>query len=328
MLRFRVLSPFLLLCCCALAHAASVALIVPAADGAYPLASEIGWRFAERASVFTHVVRTNSRQALTLFCSGERPLVLVARPMLRQEIAACAAKGVRFVELPFALDAVVVVASRSAKIESDITRAQLAALWSQTPSGAREHGPQIDPTWPDVALRVVGPAAGASELDYLEHNVVGGPLRRDYIALDDPDQVAMNVVYRADTIAVLDYSRFQESRHKLRAFPFAADARDQGVEPAVDTLLDARYPLLVKPLVLYVEASALADPLIARFSATVLELSPRLHGDEKRDDARYAPLPEVAYERSRERLAARMPGSRFGGELVEGARLIDLLGQR
>src|SRR5438876_1276420 len=110
--------------------ALSQTFVVPAADGAYPLAAEVAWRFEQRAAVPTRIQRGNTRDALRAFCAGRNKFVLVARPMLREELDTCAAQRVRYVEVPFALDAVIAVTGRGSGIRADVTGDQLARLWT------------------------------------------------------------------------------------------------------------------------------------------------------------------------------------------------------
>ena len=310
------------------AHAAPSTLIVPAADGAYPLAAEVGWRFEQRAAIPTRIQRTNTRDALRAFCEGRNKWVLVARPMLRDELDACTAGRVRFVEIPFALDAVIMVTTRATEFKSDMTRDKLVRLWRQTAGAPRERWSQIDPVWPNTLVTLAAPPKGSSVLDYLERNGIGEPLRSDYQVFADLDQIPMYVAYKRNWMGFVEYSYFRENRNKLYGFPFSNQPGVKAVPPTPAAIVAGEYPALIKPLLMYVEIDALADVTVEKFAATLLELAADLHNDERRTDVHYLPLPETAYPAARERLRTRTLGSRFNGEFVQGARLLELLNKR
>ena len=72
---------------------------------------------------------TGTSAGLREFCAGRISIAAASRPINAKELKACEAKGVSFVELPLAFDAITVVVNPANPFAKAISTAQLQTLW-------------------------------------------------------------------------------------------------------------------------------------------------------------------------------------------------------
>ena len=121
------------------------------------------------------------------FCRGEIDIVDASRPILKNEMDACKAAGVQYVEMPVAFDALTVVVNPKNDWSKTITVAELKKMWEPAAQEKITRWNQVNPAWPDESLKLYGAGADSGTFDYFTEAIVGKAKssRGDFTASED-----------------------------------------------------------------------------------------------------------------------------------------------
>ncbi|MEM8781197.1 MAG: PstS family phosphate ABC transporter substrate-binding protein, partial [Cyanobacteria bacterium P01_G01_bin.49] len=121
------------------------------------------------------------------FCSGETDINDASRPIEVEEMETCKANGVKYIELPVALDAITLVVSPENTWAEDISVQELEKIWQPQAAGKIKNWSQIRQSWPDQPLNLYGPGEDSGTFDYFTEVIVGesGASRKDYTKSED-----------------------------------------------------------------------------------------------------------------------------------------------
>jgi phosphate transport system substrate-binding protein len=257
------------------------------------------------------------------FCAGETDISNASRPISRTEIDACAAAGIRFVELPIAIDGLSVVVHPSNSFVDSLKVSELRRMWEPAAQGTITRWSQIRPEWPDRPFRLFGPGGDSGTFDYFTDAINGRERasRSDYLGSEDDDVLVQAVAADPDGLAYFGYAHYAANATKLKIVPVDAEQGRGPILPAVDTILDGLYAPLARPLFIYVNVVELDRREVHEF----VRFS--LNADEANEIIRtvgYLPLPTLYYQLGRERLDARQVGTVFRGQQAHGMKLEEL----
>ena len=115
-------------------------------------------------------------------------------------------------------------------------------------------------------------------------------------------------------------SFFENNKDILRAVPIDGGAGP--VLPSAETINDGSYTPLSRPLLIYVRAASLAEPVVQEFIVFLLTLGRTLVDDP---EIGYVQLPEELYALGLERARGAVTGSLLQG-VAPGADLVALYG--
>jgi len=218
------------------------------------------------------------------FCAGETDISNASRPIKDEEAAICAEKGVEYVELQVATDALTNVVNSENDWVTCLTVDQLNAIWK--PGSTVSNWNQIDPSYPDVPLKLYGAGTDSGTFDYFTEVINGeaGASRSDFSATEDDNVTVQGVSGDKGGLGYFGFSYFEENRDKLKALE--VDGGEGCVGPSVATAQDGSYTPLARPLFMYVKLSALADSEgLADFVRYTLENAAAIAGE-----AQFVPL--------------------------------------
>lgn len=139
--------------------AASAAIRIDGSSTVYPLTDELvkELQFEKREGAPDITVAfSGTGGGFRKFCAGETEINNASRPILNQEMEACAANGVEYIELPVAFDALMVVVHGDNSWAEDITPDELKAIWEPGAEGTLTRWNQVRPSWPDRPLKLYG----------------------------------------------------------------------------------------------------------------------------------------------------------------------------
>jgi len=191
------------------------------------------------------------------FCAGETDISNASRAIKDEEAAICAENGVEYVELQVATDALTNVVNAENDWVTCLTVDQLNAIWK--PGSTVSNWSQVDPSYPDVPLKLYGAGTDSGTFDYFTDVINGeeGASRSDFSATEDDNVTVQGVSGDKGALGYFGYSYFEENQDKLEAL----EVDDGGgcVAPSVDTAQNGSYTPLSRPLFMYVKTSSLAD---------------------------------------------------------------------
>lgn len=256
------------------------------------------------------------------FCRGETDISDASRPILKDEMVLCAQGGVKYIELPIAMDALTIVVGKDNTWVDYLTVAELKKMWEPAAQGKVKNWKQIRAGFPDVPLALSGAGADSGTFDYFTEAIVGKQKssRGDYQASEDDNVTVQFVSRNKGALGYFGLAYYTENKNKLRAVPIKLTATSKAVTPSVATVNDATYQPLARPLFIYVNAKSMQRPEIKKFVEYFLE-----KGGALANEVGYVNLPESAYVQARKNFAARKLGSGFRGAAEIGVHVEDLL---
>ncbi|MBW4529048.1 MAG: PstS family phosphate ABC transporter substrate-binding protein [Aphanothece saxicola GSE-SYN-MK-01-06B] len=257
---------------------------------------------------------TGSTGGLRSFCRGEIPISNSSRPINSRELKACAAKGVRFIELPLAFDAISVVVHPRNSWASRISTAELSTLWNRKAQGRIKRWKQVNAAWPDRPIHLCGPGADSGTFDYFNKAINGdsGNSRTDYTSSEDDNVLVRCVEKNPQALGYFGFSYYRSQAGKLKALEVAGP---RGAwPPSVSNVQRERYQPLSRPLFVYVNDKDMRDrPEVRRFVTFTVQRGLRFT-----EQAGAIPLPADTYRIVESKLYRHLLGTSFGGDLPIG----------
>jgi phosphate transport system substrate-binding protein len=193
---------------------------------------------------------------------------------------------VEYVEFRVASDALTVAIHRPILYDwvTCLTVEQLRRIWE--PDSTVSNWNQVDPSFPDVPLKLYGPQPGSGTHRYFTFVINGerGASRTDYSATEDHNDTVEGIAAERGALGYFGFSYYQANRDRLSAL--AINGGDGCVAPSVESVHDGTYKPLSRPLFIYVNHGALDESRALRgFVRYVLE-----HSDDIATEALFVPL--------------------------------------
>jgi phosphate transport system substrate-binding protein len=191
------------------------------------------------------------------FCVGETDISNASRAIDEEEAAICEENGIEYVELRVATDALTNVVNLENDWATCLTVEQLNAIWK--PKSTVNNWNQVDPSFPDVPLKLYGAGTDSGTFDYFTDVINGeeGASRTDYSATEDDNVTVQGVAGDRGALGYFGFSYFEQNQDTLRALE--VDGGSGCVAPSVESAQNDTYTPLSRPLYMYVKLSALED---------------------------------------------------------------------
>lgn len=256
------------------------------------------------------------------FCRGETDISNASRPILKEEMIACAQAGIKYYELPVAYDALTVVVSKSNTFVDQLTVDELKRMWEPAAQQKITNWNQVRASFPDMPLKLAGAGADSGTFDYWTEAVMARAKasRGDYQASEDDNVTVQYVSRDKGALGYMGMAYFTENADKLRAVPIVPANGKTGIAPSTETVNDGTYQPLSRPLFIYVKEKSLSRPEVSQFVDFYLSEGPALAAE-----VGYVELPDNAYELARQNLKNRKTGSGFAGHSEVGLSVEELL---
>lgn len=281
---------------------------------------------------FRQVASANSRAVIQLretgtsagfrgLCSGQLPIANASRPINSRELQVCRAKGVQFIELPIAFDALTVVVNPRNDWARLITTKELARLWGRAAQGRITRWSQVNIDWPDRPIKLCAPGRDSGTYDYFNKAISGDATnaRQDVLSSEDDTVLVKCVASDPNAIGYFGFGYYAANRQRLRALTVVGPKGP--VAPSVGTVQQETYVPLSRPLFVYVNDEALRrNELARRFLTYTLQ-----NGLALAQAAGSIPLPSSTYRLVETKLYRHVLGTAFGGDLPVGQGLSNTL---
>jgi phosphate transport system substrate-binding protein len=188
------------------------------------------------------------------FCAGETDLSNASRQIDEEEVALCQENGVEYIEFQVATDALTNVVNTQNDWVTCLTVDQLKKIWE--PESKVTNWSQVDPSYPDVPLRLFGPGTDSGTFDYYTDVIVGeeGASRTDYSPSEDDNVIVQGVSGEEGGLGYFGFSYFEQNQDTLKALE--VDGGSGCVAPSVAAAQDGSYTPLSRPLYVYAKKSS------------------------------------------------------------------------
>jgi phosphate transport system substrate-binding protein len=235
----------------------------------FPIAEAVAEEFqiSKRGKVRVTVGIAGTGGGFKRFCRGETDISNASRPILKEEMEACRAAGIKYLELPVAFDALTVVVNPQNTWVKSLTTADLKKMWEPGAQGRVKTWNQIRSEWPNQPLMLFGPGADSGTFDYFTEATVGKAKssRGDYTASEDDNVLVQGVARDANAIGYFGFAYYVENKDKLKAVPIIGKAGKAPVAPSVESVINGTYQPLARPIFIYVNAKSLGKPEVKEF---------------------------------------------------------------
>jgi phosphate transport system substrate-binding protein len=285
------------------------------ADGSstvFPITEAVAEEFLrEEARVKVTVGLSGTGGGFKKFCNGETDISNASRPIVQGEIEACANKGIEFIELPVAYDALSIVVNPKNDWVSCITVAELKMMWEPAAQGTVTKWAQVNPAWAAGGdLSLFGPGTDSGSFDYFTEHVNGKAKdsRGDFTASEDDNVLVTGVSGSKGALGYFGLAYYLENQGRLKALNVSQDDGGECVEPSPATVESGAYPL-ARPLFIYVRKDVAEKPHVRAFVDFYLENAGFLSSD-----VGYVKFPDPFYDKVRSIWAAGTTGSLFSGK--------------
>jgi phosphate transport system substrate-binding protein len=311
------------------AHAKAQSIVkIDGSSTVFPVTEAVSEEFqtAQKGKVRVTVGVSGTGGGFKKFCRGETDLQDASRPIQASEMEDCKKAGVRYIELPIAYDATVVVVNPKNTWLKEINIDDLKKIWEPSAQGKITKWKQVNPAWPNEDIKLFGPGADSGTFDYFTEAVVGKAKssRGDYTATQDHNTSVTGIANEKSALGYIPLSYYEENKAKLKVLGVIggekSPLKNKAVLPSKDTVENGQYFPLSRPIFIYVKEDALKRPEVAAYAKFYIENAGRLASQVK-----YISLPAKAYTMAGEHLAKKKLGTVFGGYSEVGLKIDELM---
>jgi phosphate transport system substrate-binding protein len=168
--------------------------------------------------------------------------------------------GKRFIEVPFAYDAVVLMTHRENTWAKTLSLDDLRRLNERDPSNPLLMWSQVRSEWPTLPITLVGTSPQASEVGKRFAGAVRlNAIPSTFVSTQDDRATSKYVFATLGALGYIDFATFDAELRDFAPYMIASIVNDKGEAVAPDTasIREGRYPLS-RPLWLYVDENRLA----------------------------------------------------------------------
>ncbi len=240
------------------------------------------------------------------FAKGEIDIADASRPIKTTELAECNKNQIRFMELPIAYDGITVCVHKDNSFIDEISIDDLRRIYSA--DIALKNWKDVNPSYPDEPFKIFMPGTDSGTFDFFKEIVVGkdGNVRSD-VTPSEEDLVLVNgIAAEKFGIGFFGASYYFENRDRVKALKIIDPKTSKAVEPSVESIEQAVYSPLGRPLFIYVNVSAVKRPEARRFVEYYLDNAPEIC-----KAAKCVPLTSSLYATVRQRFDDRADGSYY-----------------
>ena len=289
----------------------------------FPITEAVAEEFqiSKRGKVRVTVGISGTGGGFKKFCRGETDVQDASRPILKEEMEACRAAGVKYFELPVAYDALTVAVSPQNTWVTQLTVAELKKMWEPGAQGRVTRWNQINPKWPNEPLVLFGAGSDSGTFDYFTEAIVGKAKssRGDFTGSEDDNVLVTGIASNKNALGYLPFAYYSPNASRLKAVAIVGKS-GKAVPPSLENVTNGAYEPLSRPLFIYVSEKGAQRAEVKEFINFYLT-----EGEALIREVRYLPLPKQAYETTAKHFREGKLGTIFGGVPEVGLKVEDLL---
>lgn len=301
----------------------SQSILIDGSSTVYPLTDEAvkEYQFEQQNEPQFMSAFSGTTGGFRKFCAGETDISNASRPITTEEMEACTAAGIQYIELPVAFDALTVVVHPDNTWVQDITVEELKRLWEPAAEGKITTWNQIRSDWPNQPINLYGAGEDSGTFDYFTEAIVGesGASRRDYTASEDDTVLVQGVANDPNGLGYFGYAYYEEAQAKLK--PVAINNGEGSVLPSDEAVISSQYQPLARPLFIYVNAQSLQEKSGLRTFVEYYLTNAR----NLADVVGYVPLSDETYTVVQDHFVDNKVGTAFAGKAETSLSLDELL---
>lgn len=249
-------------------------IVIDGSSTVYPITEAVAEAFMKiHPEVKISVGISGTGGGFKRFVVGETDINDASRPILKSEAEAAQSNGIEWIEIPVAIDGLVVVVSRQNDWVDCLTISELKKIWE--PGSKVSKWSDIRPGWPDAPILLYGPGPDSGTFDYFTERIVGKlkASRTDYVASEDDNVLVAGVEGEKNALGYFGYAYYPPAANRIRVVPIRDDAvsGSECIVPTDATVSSFAYPLS-RPIFIYVNKKAWNEkPWLREFVVFYLE---------------------------------------------------------
>lgn len=257
-----------------LPDAVSGDIVTAGSSTVFPLSERMKQRFEEEGFTGNLTIDSiGSGAGFERFCvNGETDISNASRAIKDSEVESCQAIGREPVEFRVGTDALAVVVSKDNTFVTDVTKAELALIFSTA-----ELWSDVRPEWPAEPIQRFIPGTDSGTFDYFVEAIMapanpgddgkasiekgeGAILAANNLQMSEDDNVLVQGVEGSPyAIGFFGFAYYQENADKLTVLSV------DSIAPTAETAEDGSYPIS-RPLFIYSDATIMQEkPQVAAF---------------------------------------------------------------
>ncbi len=272
-------------------------------DTVEPLIEAAQVAFARgNAGYKVRIQATGTSSGIRELCTGRAPLVGASRPIKPQEIKECIAAGIQYVEVPLALDAVVMVVSVKNTWLKDLTLAELQTLYAPASNGKLLSWKQLRPSFPDLPLRTAGVGIKHGTFEFFLNAIGNNSLvRSDIKDFTNHGDTGRFVASDLGAIGFMSMGEAKAMDNQLRMV--SVDTGNGPVMPSVDAVVNGKYDKLSRTVYLYAN-----QPMLTKLTPLDLDFVRMLISETEKfvSFSNLIPLRSLQYQENKRRVSLPM----------------------
>ena len=296
-------------------------VLVDGSSTVYPVTQAAAEEFAVFApDVQVTVGISGTGGGFARFCAGETDISDASRPIVPDEVALCEENGIEFIEIPVAYDGLSVLVNPANDWAECLTVEELNTIWAPEAEGQISNWNQVREDFPDAPLNLYGAGTDSGTFDYFTQAINGeeGASRGDFQASEDDNILVQGIAGDPNALGFFGFSYYVANQDSLKLVA-VDDGDGECIEPSAETITNASYQPLSRPIFIYVKAESAERPEVAAFVDFYLSdsFTPVIDTPE----VGYVELAPEVYDAIRERFSSRTLGTLFPEGSEVGATL-------
>jgi phosphate transport system substrate-binding protein len=308
------------------APVSSHGVVIDGSSTVFPISEAVAEEFQRANSTVNVTVGVSGTGGgFKKFLGGEVDIVDASRPIKASELEFAQVSDIAFVELPIAYDALSVVVNKKNTWVDHLTVSELKKIWSPDAQGKVMKWSDVRPGFPDKPIHLFGPGTDSGTFDYFTEVISGkeDASRGDYTSSEDDNVIVKGVEGDEGALGYFGVAFYEANKSRLKVVPIDDERPENGSGPQLptpDNVLKGSYSPLARPLFIYVRASSLDKPDVAKFVSFYLDNAKALSAD-----VGYIALPDALYGQVRQRYGNKVVGTLFNGKSAKTGVTLDQL---
>jgi phosphate transport system substrate-binding protein len=295
--------------------AAATLIKIDGSSTVFPITEAVAEEFQKKhPSIRVTVGISGTGGGFKRFCNGETDIADASRPIKVSEVELCFDNKITYIELPVAYDGLAVMVSPKNDWATSMTVKELKKLWEPAAQRKITRWSQIRAGWPDKEIRLFGAGVDSGTYDYFTEAIVGKEhsSRGDFTASEDDNVLVQGIANDPLALGFFGLAYYENNKDRLKLVAIDDENPKNGdgpIAPSFESVKDATYQPLARPIFIYVNKKAVDRPAVADFVNFYLTA-----GGPLVREVGYIPLSDEAYRLGQARVAKRIVGSVFGGK--------------
>ncbi len=299
----------LLACLPMLAFAQNVPdLRINGSDTVEPIVEAAAGQFKKsKSSVSIVLDAKGTSTGFAALCDNKTDIAMASRAVTGKEMQLCKSRGVTFVEIPVAWDAVVLIANRNDGWLRDVSLNDLRLIWGTESTGKKLTWNQVRSGYPATPITLFGLDQKSGTFDFFSATVSGTAkmMRADYQETGEHAVVVDRVSKTPGSLGYVSLASYADQTGKVAAL--ALDEGSGPVLPSIQTVVNGQYAKMSRLLFIYVNKSSYdTRPVVREFASFLVEGASRFA-----TYARFVPLMAANYQEQALRLKRGDVGSLY-----------------